>query len=389
MTYRHKKREPQINGILLGVCTKNICLQDMFLFPKSTEDSDGIQEGIWKQFPHKHPARWIGSNRKQAEMLNPRGFSGKMEGNGRRESMTKRAITITNSNQKGGCGKTVTTGALANSLANMGFQTLFCDMDPQADGTELFINTLTDEQFIRYGLAKDEKQKVSYFAGRSVFEAIQEEDATPYIVNVKENLDLLPATDDLAVLSRYVLTTFTEKTNDGHIKTNANGQVKVSVEYARALRRTLSKVWESYDFIFIDTPPSLGEETINALAASDFVNVVFETSQFSYKAIRKFTETVMMTQKRINPELKLIGIIPTLISERRVESKAYLSLVDEEYPNLKYDTMIKRKAFFNRLPTMGMGDDPATRIMMEPYDLLAKEILKRIGVVTSGEGIPE
>lgn len=299
--------------------------------------------------------------------------------------MGRRAITMTNSNQKGGVGKTVTTVCLSYVLALRGYKTLVVDMDSQGDCTEFLTAGLSDEQFEKLGLLGDEEAGDLPFAERSVFEAIQDEDAREFIVNIRENLDLLPANDDLAALSRYVLTTFTEKSPEGYIKTNEHGQVVVSLDYATALKRTLETVRDQYDVILIDTPPSLGEETVNALSASDYVNIIFETSQFSFSAINKFNETVELTQTRINPDLKLIGIIPTLINERRLESQAYIELAEEHYPGLLYQTLIKRRAKINRLPTFGLSEDKQTLETLDQFENLANEILERVGL-KRGEG---
>jgi chromosome partitioning protein len=269
------------------------------------------------------------------------------------------AKIITLGNQKGGVGKSTTTALVAYEMAKRGYRVLVADTDGQGNSTE----TLT-------------MQPSKEFMGRSIAEALEDENAKPYIINIRENLDLLPGCEDMSAFSRYILTTFTKKTPEGHIMVNEKGQVMVHPSSNLVIRRTLDKIKDAYDFILLDTPPALSEATINALAAADYVCILFKTAKFSYDAIETFMDTIHRVQERIQPNLKILGMVATLVDRRRFDFYEFVELLEETYPDLVFKTAIPNYADIERIPAFGYPEKMTS--WLEPYAELVDEIIERI-----------
>lgn len=243
--------------------------------------------------------------------------------------------------QKGGVGKTMTSGITAFLLSRQGYKVLAIDMDSQGNLT----------QFI------SGEDNLYVFEKKTVLEAILEGDARPYIRVIDEQLHLLPSDDYLVTISRLS-------------RKLANPSL--------ALKNALKPVIDIYDYIIIDTPPALSEQTINALGASTHVVIMFETSKFCYSAIPRFIELVEGVQQKINPELKIAGILRTLYDAKRSDSKAMIELISEEYNELVFQTIIHRRATTGRLPVYGLWDNPESKTAFEYHEEFLKELLERV-----------
>lgn len=245
--------------------------------------------------------------------------------------------------QKGGVGKTMTSAVTAYLLAQKGFKVLCVDMDSQGNMSQ-FISGLDD---------------LLDFENQTVLEAIKEENARAYIRVIDDNLHLLPADDFVATLSQYLLREY-------------GGNPSL------ALHETLKPVHEFYDYIIIDTPPALSEQTINALGASTNVVIMFETSKFAYSAIPRFIDTIEAARENINPELQIAGILRTLADAKRSDSKALLQIVKETYPDYVFDTVIHRRATTGRLPLYGLWENAESKKAVSYHKKFLKELLNRV-----------
>lgn len=207
---------------------------------------------------------------------------------------------ITLSNQKGGVAKTTSLYNLGAIAAQRGYKVLLIDFDSQAslvismgydpDGFDNTISTLIDDYITR----KNSKM--------SIYECI-------YPGRI-ENLYFIPSMIDLATKEMQM-----------------NGITSKET----ILNRILKDIKEEYDYIFIDTGPSLNNLTINALSASDYVLIPSEAKKLSYKAISYLTNIISDVKELINPNLKTIGIIVTNFEENTKESKEILKDMDENY----------------------------------------------------------
>lgn len=273
------------------------------------------------------------------------------------------AKVITLGIQKGGSGKTSTSSITAYLLAKAGYKVLAMDLDSQGNMTELLTLTPSKE-----------------FKGHSIAEALEDEDLTGRIVKFPEipNLHLVPANDDLAAFTDYALLNFLDLDSEGKIQRDKEGGVKLLPEVNTIVKRTIDKVKDQYHFVIIDTPPNLSRTTVNALAASDYVVVIFETARFCYSAIENFMETIELVKAGVNPDLNIAGILPNLSDSRRYDSRDYIKQAKEEYGDLVFNTIIRRRATIGRLPDTGFIEDRQLYTDIEQYTEFVKELLERV-----------
>ncbi|MGL5257364.1 MAG: ParA family protein [Proteocatella sp.] len=250
--------------------------------------------------------------------------------------MTK---VITFGVEKGGAAKTTTCGVVAYLLSRKK-KVLVIDMDSQGNLTELLTGMDSAE-----------------FAGRSILTALQENDADKYTVVLNDKLHLLAGQTELAKFPRWLYEQY-------------------KGDKSLALRQVLDQIKDNYDYVLIDTPPALGDATINALAASDFVVALYEASKYCYSALGRFLSTAEAV-KTVNPELKVAGIVTTLMDSRRADNKALLELVQEEYKDLCFKTVIFRRAATGRLSIYGFDDNHEIKQAVEQFEPLLKEIVKK------------
>jgi chromosome partitioning protein len=261
------------------------------------------------------------------------------------------AITITMGIQKGGCGKSTTTGILSYLLKEEGYRVLTIDMDSQGNLTELL-----------------SEQPANEFVEKSVLEALQHNDIKSYIVPINENLDLLPATNFLATLPRWL---YTGKTYNGE-------NIRYSGNPSLVLDHALDQIRDEYDFIVIDTPPSLSEQTTNALCASEYVVVLFESSNWCYSAIPNFMDSVHIANEVGKRNTKVIGILRTLNDVRRTDAKAFNEMIEEDYPTDVFQTIITRKAPIGRLALYGFNGNSELKQALAQYRNFYKELIERV-----------
>lgn len=243
--------------------------------------------------------------------------------------------------QKGGSSKTTTSGVVSYLLSR-DHKVLAIDMDSQGNLTE-FLG----------------RRDVTSFSGQTILEAMQAEDATNFIFEITDNLHLVPADDLLATFSRWLY-------ND-----HRGDKVKVLYE-------SLKPVLDIYDYIVLDTPPALGDLTINALSASDRVVAMFEASIFCYSALGRFLETCWHVREKVNPRLAVAGILRGLIDARRTDNKALISQVYDTYGELCFDTILTRNAAAGRLPLVGFENNNELDRAVAQYEGFVKELLERV-----------
>src|SRR5919199_324632 len=252
------------------------------------------------------------------------------------EPMTRRAQVIAFTNQKGGVAKTTTTLNLAAAFAERGFRVLCVDLDPQAN--------LTMSQ----GIDPDSLEVSMYDVlvhGTSIREVIR-----------KREVDVACASIDLA---------------------GAEIAMSTMIGRERALQKGLDPVKEDYDFIFIDTPPSLGLLTINALTASDKVIVPVQCEYLSMRGLVQLQNTLSMIRENLNPDVEIEGILPTLVDNRTVHAKEAIEILEENFGDRVFASRINKTVRFAEAPVKGMSVlkyDPDGKAAFA-YRQLAKEVL--------------
>jgi chromosome partitioning protein len=258
------------------------------------------------------------------------------------------ATVLTIANQKGGVGKTTTAIMLAYILSQK-FKVLCVDMDPQSDFTE----ALTQQASIQ-------------FDGATLLEAMLKRDAKPYIRSITETLHLIPSNDLLTDINPHLYRELD------------------TLDRSLVLRKTLESVQAEYDFIIIDAAPHPDAKLANCLSAADFVVVMFKPAPFCEHALERFFESVEAAQELTNPQLKVAGILVSMVNPRRSDVKAYLQILHEQYKDLVFSTQIKNAAAQERFTIGGFLNNPETIKAAEPYHEFCRELMERIGVTING-----
>jgi chromosome partitioning protein len=145
----------------------------------------------------------------------------------------------------------------------------------------------------------------------------------------------------------------------------------------RALEKALIGVKETYDYVLVDTPPSLGLLTINALVASDGVIVPVQCEYLSLRGLVQLENTLSMIRENINPEVGIEGILPTMYDSRTLHSREAVEILQENFGDLVFATKIRKTVRYAEAPVKGssvLKYDPSGTAA-EAYRELAKEVL--------------
>jgi chromosome partitioning protein len=243
---------------------------------------------------------------------------------------------ISFANQKGGVAKTTTTLNLAVAFAEEGHRVLCCDMDPQGN--------LTMSQ----GIDPDTLSK-------SMFDVLVHRISIREVIHKRE-IDIAVASIDLA---------------------GAEIAMSAMIGRERLLQKALAEVADDYDFVFIDTPPSLGLLTINALTASDKVIVPVQCEYLSMRGLAQLQSTLAMIRENLNPDVEIEGILPTLVDLRTLHAQEAIDLLEESFGERVFASRIRKTVRFAEAPVKGMSVlkyDP-DGMAAHAYRQLAKEVL--------------
>ena len=239
-------------------------------------------------------------------------------------------------NQKGGVAKTTTALNLAVAFAEAGHRVLCVDMDPQGN--------LTMSQ----GIDPDTLEE-------SIFDVLVHRLPLRQVIRKRE-IDLAPASIDLA---------------------GAEIAMSTMIGRERALSKALAEVSDDYDFVCIDTPPSLGLLTINALTAADKVIVPVQCEYLSMRGLIQLQNTLQMIRENLNPDVEIEGILPTLMDARTVHAKEAIEILEENFGDRVFASRIKKTIRFAEAPVKGMSvlKYEPDGMAAQSYRDLAKEVL--------------
>jgi chromosome partitioning protein len=252
------------------------------------------------------------------------------------EKPVKTADVIVFANQKGGVAKTTTTLNLAVAFAETGYRVLCVDLDPQGN--------LTMSQ----GIDPDKVEN-------SLYDVLVNDMPISEII-VKREIDIAVASIDLA---------------------GAEIAMSTKIGRERSLEKALKEVAEDYDFVCIDTPPSLGLLTINALTAANKVIVPVQCEYLSMRGLVQLQNTLRMIQENLNPDVHIEGILPTMLDARTLHAKEAVEILEENFGDLVFKSRIRKAIKFAEAPVKGSSvlkyDSQSSAANY--YRELAKEVL--------------
>jgi chromosome partitioning protein len=245
-------------------------------------------------------------------------------------------------NQKGGVGKTTTAVNLALTLAQIGQRVLLIDFDPQGNATSGLTPQPTEPAPGVYD---------SIIGRIPLRQTIRE--ARPNLFLAPSSVDLVGAEIELATI-------------EGR---------------ERRLKAELEDEPSRYNYVLIDTPPSLGLLTLNALVAADSVMVPMQCEYYALEGLSSLLATIRRVNTALNPRLELLGVVLTMFDARNRLSHDISIEVQKHFPERVFQTVIPRNVRISESPSHGLGVaeyDPKS-IGAEAYRLLALEMLERAG----------
>jgi chromosome partitioning protein len=224
----------------------------------------------------------------------------------------KGAKVIAFANQKGGVAKTTTALNLAVAFKESGHRVLAVDMDPQGN--------LTMSQ----GVDPDKVEK-------SMFDVLVHRIPLREVI-VEREIDVAVASIDLA---------------------GAEIAMSAQIGRERSLQKAIDAERGNYDFVCIDTPPSLGLLTVNALTAADKVIVPVQCEYLSMRGLVQLQNTLQMIRENLNPDVEIEGILPTMLDSRTVHAKEAVEILEENFGDLVFQSRIRKAIKFAEAPVRG------------------------------------
>ena len=251
--------------------------------------------------------------------------------------------TIAFVNQKGGVGKTTTAVSLAAALGRTGDRVLLIDLDAQANATSA--------------------SGLRVIEGPTIYDALMlDAEARDCVVRMEEEkFDLLPATRELS---------------------GAEVELAPALAREQRLKNVCAPIVDGYDWVFIDSPPSLGILTVNALTAATSVVVPVQCEYLPMEGLARLMDTLALVRGSLNPQLRTLGLVLTMFDRRTRLAREVAADVMTHFPRETFNTVIPRAVSVAEAPSYGQSIfrySPGSRAATA-YRRLAVELTERVGV---------
>lgn len=287
------------------------------------------------------------------------------------------ATTLLFGNMKGGVGKTTNSVMVAYQLAKIGYKTLVCDLDPQANATQLLRRT--------YGLQHD---GADLKIDKTMMVALSEQDIKSAIVNIMDNLDLLPSSEDFKSYPDFLEITFMpDKEKIAENPSSLQSEMAtVKEQRISYFAKQLEKVKDDYDVVVIDVPPTLSVFTDSAIYATDEIVIVLQTQQRSLDGAETFFEYLQqMYNSYEDVDFDILGVLPVLLKTRSGLDDQILEDAKEDFgEDTLFEQIIHHMERLKRYDRTGIADHELTKADIHDrkihyiYSELTKEIVERL-----------
>lgn len=278
---------------------------------------------------------------------------------------------------KGGVGKTTNSVMTAYQLAKLGYKTLVCDLDPQANATQLLRRT--------YGLQHGTDLQID----KTMMVALTEENIKSAIVNIMDNLYLLPSSEDFKNYPDFLEMKFMldkEKIEAGNSNTLQSEISKVKEQRIAYFAKQLAKVRDEYDFIIIDVPPTLSIFTDSAIYATDYIIIVLQTQQRSLDGAETFFEYLQqMYNDYANIDFDILGVLAVLLKNNVGLDSQILKDAEADFgKDMLFNQIIRHMERLKRYDRTGIAEKDLTKYDMHDtrlhyiYNTLTQEIVSRL-----------
>lgn len=287
------------------------------------------------------------------------------------------ATTILFGNMKGGVGKTTNSVMTAYQLARQGYKTLVCDLDPQANATQLLGRT--------YGLQNGKELKIN----KTMMVALTEENIPSAIVQIMDNLYLLPSSEDFKSYPDYLEMKYMP--DKGNIDFSNSRSLQTEMDRIKELRisyfaKQLAKVDADYDFIILDVPPTLSIFTDSAIYATNDVIIVLQTQQRSLDGAETFFEYLQqMYNDYAEINFDILGVLAVLLKNNAGLDNQIIKDAEEDFgKDMLFNQIIRHMERLKRYDRTGIAEKALTKYDMHDsrlhyiYNQLTSEIVKRI-----------
>ena len=254
------------------------------------------------------------------------------------------AKVITVTNQKGGVGKTTTSINLAFYLAKRGKKTLLIDFDPQGNATS--------------GLGVDKRELKKTMCDVMLGEA-ELKDIILLANQKNKKFFIAPTIPELA---------------------NVEVQMAEMEDKFRILKKAIAAISKEYDFIVIDSPPSLSLLTVNGMIAANYLLLPVQTEFYALEGVAQLLESMNLVKKAMNPRLQLLGVLATMYDRRTVLSSQTLAELKRYFKDKVFETTIPRNVRLAEAPSHGVAIGQYDRFSKgaKAYKALADEVLERV-----------